>query len=363
MKRSVKIVAGLGVVLLFALAGVTGTQALLSVQQTDDDGRASNATRVAVASPEQRRMEDTVTATGTIRPARMVALVPNAPGRVTGVPVSSGQQVATGDLLVRLDDRAARAALADAEATLREAQQAYTRIERLAENNAAAESRLEGAHADLLRAEAAEMAARADLEDRKITAPFAGTLGVIDIDEGAYLDGATPVTRLSDLSSVEVSASLPERYFESVKQGQTLQVTTPAYPDETFEGRITLRAPEIDRDTRSFEIRAEIANPDRRLAGGMFARSRLLLGSYDGVAIPDAAIISEGLKSYVYTVADGTATRTDIDPGKSLGELTEVRGGMSLGDRVVVAGWDQLSDGAAVSVEGSDAQEAQEATE
>jgi membrane fusion protein (multidrug efflux system) len=360
MNRSVKMVAGLGIVVLFALAGVTGTQALLSVQQTDDGGRASNATRVAVASPEQRRMEDAVTATGTIMPVRAVELVPNAPGRVTGVPVSSGQQVAAGDLLIQLDDRAARAALADAEATLREAQQAYTRIERLAESNAAAESRLESARADLHRAEAAVMAADADLEDRTITAPFDGTLGVIDIDEGAYLDGTTPVTRLSDLSSVEVSASLPERYFESVKPGQTLQVTTPAYPGETFEGRITLRAPEIDRDTRSFEMRAEIANPDRRLAGGMFARSRLLLGSYDGVAIPAAAIISEGLKSYVYTVADGTATRIDIDPGKSLGELTEVRGGMALGDRVVVAGWDQLSDGAAVSVEGDGAQEATE---
>ena len=256
MKRSVKFVAGLGVVLLFALAGVTGTQALLLVQQTDDGGRADNAARVAVASPEQRRMEESVTATGTIMPVRAVKLVPNAPGRVTGVPVSSGQQVAAGDQLIQLDDRAARAALADAEGTLAEAQQAFGRVERLAESNAAAEAQLESARADLLRAEAAEMAARADLEDRTITAPFAGTLGVIDIEEGAYLDGATPVTRLSDLSSVEVQATLPERYFESVTPGQTLQVTTPAYPGATFEGRITLRAPEIDRDTRSFEISA-----------------------------------------------------------------------------------------------------------
>lgn len=360
MKRSVKIVAGLGIVVLFALAGVTGTQALLSVQQTDEGGRSSAATRVAVASPEPRRMEESVTVTGTIMPVRAVRIVPDAPGRVTGVPVSSGQQVAAGDLLIQLDDRAARAALADAEATLAEAQQAYDRIARLAQSNAAAESQLEGARADLLRAEAAEMAARADLEDRTITAPFAGTLGVIDTEKGAYLNGTTPVTRLSDLSSVEVSASLPERYFESVKPGQTLRVTTPAYPGDTFEGRITVRAPEIDRDTRSFEIRAEIANPDRRLAGGMFAHSRLLLGRYDGIAIPDAAIISEGLSSYVYTVADGTATRTDIEPGKSLGELTEVRGGMALEDRVVVAGWDRLSDGAAVSIDEPDPREAAE---
>ena len=86
----------------------------------------------------------------------------------------------------------------------------------------------------------------------------------------------------------------------------------------------------------------------------MFANSRLLLGSHEGIAIPDAAIISEGLSSYVYTVADGTATRTDIEPGQPLGVLTEVRGGVSLGDSVVTAGWDTLSDGEAVSIEGSD---------
>ena len=360
MKRAHKIVVGACVVGLFALAGVSGTKALLSDQQTDASGSRASASPVAVAAPESRQITTAVTTTGTIRPIRAVELVPNVPGRVTGVPVSSGQRVAEGDVLIQLDDRAARAALADAEATLGEARQAYSRIERLAESNAAADSQREGARADLLRAEAAEMAARVDLEDRTITAPFAGTLGVIDIEEGAYLDGATPVTRLLDLSSVEVQATLPERHFASVKPGQSLQVSTPAYPGATFEGRITLRAPEIDRDTRSFEIRAEIANPDRRLAGGMFANSRLLLGSHDGIAIPDAAIISEGLTSYVYTVADGTATRAEIDPGKSLGNLTEVRGGLSPGDRVVVAGWDQLSDGASVSIEGSDRAETTE---
>jgi len=360
MTRALKIFASLVFLLVCAFAGVTGTQALLSLQETEKDLRGAGATPVGVASPEKRRIEDVLTATGTIRPIRSVELVPNAPGRVTSVPVSSGQKVEAGDLLVQLDDRAARASLKDAEATLSEARQSYNRIERLAQGNAAAESQLEGARATLLRAEAAKMGASADLEDRAIMAPFAGILGVIDIDEGAYLDGTSPVTRLLDLSTVEVRASLPEQHFDRVEPGQTLQVTTPAYPGETFEGRVTLRAPEIDQWTRNFEIRAEIDNSDARLAGGMFAHVRLLLETYDGIVIPDAAIISEGLESYVYTVADGVATRTDIDPGRSLGELTEVREGMNLDDRVVVAGWDQLSDGSEVDITGREASETSE---
>lgn len=360
MTRAVKILVSIVFVLACAVAGVTGTQALLSVQETTDDMRGADATPVGVASPETRRIEDVLTTTGTIRPIRSVEVVPNVPGRVTSVPVSSGQKVEEGDLLVQLDDRAARAALADAEATLSEARQSYNRIERLAQGNAAAESQLESSRATLLRAEAAKMAANADLEDRAIMAPFSGTLGVIDINEGAYLDGTVPVTRLLDLSTVEVRASLPEQYFDDVAPGQTLQVTTPAYGDEMFEGRVTLRAPEIDQETRSFQIRAEIENPDARLASGMFAYARLLLETYDGIAIPDAAIISEGLESYVYTVADGVATRIDISPGRSLGELTEVREGLRLGDRVVAAGWDQLSDGAEVDITGRGASETSE---
>ncbi|MEI4234217.1 efflux RND transporter periplasmic adaptor subunit [Roseovarius sp. D22-M7] len=356
MKRAIRISIGLVIVLLCALVGVSGTQALLSVQDTGSGGRADRATRVAVASPEARRIEDAVTATGTIMPIRSVALVPDAPGRVTSVPVTSGQRVNEGDLLIQMDERAARAALADAEATLGEARQEFNRVERLAKNNTAAEAQLEGARANLLRAEAAVMTARADLQDRAITAPFDGTLGLIDIETGAYLDGSTPVTRLSDLSTVKVSATLPEQYFDRVQPGKTVTITTPAYPDRTFEGRVSVRAPEIDRDTRSFEIRADIDNPERRLAGGMFAHTRLLLGSYDGLAIPDRAIISEGLQSYVYTVSDGLATRTEIDAGKSFGDLTEVRGAMTAEARVVVAGWDRLSDGAAVTIAEGDAQ-------
>ncbi len=316
----------------------------------EGDGGAGQATPVDVTRPETRQIEDAVTAVGTLLPVRSVALVPDAPGRVTAVPVSSGQRVEAGALLIQLDDRAARAALADAEATLSEARQELARVEQLAGSNVAADARLEAARATFGRAEAAAMMAQANLEDRAITAPFAGKLGVIDTEPGTFLDGSTPITRLLDLSTVEVAVSLPERYFERVMPGQTLMVTTPAYPGDTFEGEVTVRAPEIDLGSRSFALRAKIDNADGRLLGGMFANSSLVLGTYEGLAIPDDAIISEGLSSYVFTVRDGTATRTEIEVGTSLGALTEVRDGLDPDDLVVVAGWDQLSDGAPVEV-------------
>lgn len=359
MSRVLKFVISLVVVLAFAAGGLFETQVLLSSKEAGSGGDAAGPqpTRVGITTPQTRSIEDAVSTVGTLRPIRSVELVANAPGRVTEVPVTSGQQVEEGALLIQLDDRATRAALAQAQATLSEAQQDFQRIEQLADNNVATDASLEEARGRLSRAEASMMMAQADLDDRAITAPFAGTLGVIDTEPGSFIQSGVAVTRLSDLSAVEVSASIPERYFDRVVEGQTLVVTTPAYPGESFEGRVTLRAPEVNLGSRSVEIRAVIDNPDRRLVGGMFANSQLVLDTYEGIAIPDDAIISEGLTTYVYTVKDGNAARTEIEVGSSLGALTEVRDGLSAEDRVVVAGWDQLTDGAPVEIDDDGARE------
>jgi len=357
--RLLKFILGVCVIAAFVAVGVFGTQMLLGGEDENSQGQGQERqpTRVGVASPQMRSIENAISAVGTLRPVRAVDIVPNVAGRVTEVYVTSGQEVLEGDRLIQLDDRAARAASAEAEATLSETEQEYRRYQQLEDSNAAAEARLEEARGAFRRAEAAVMLAQAELEDRTVTAPFAGTLGVIDTEPGAFLSGNQAVTRLADLSAVEVSVTLPERYFRQVRTDQSLEITTPAYPDATFEGRLILRAPEIDLATRSFEVRAEIDNADGRLVGGMFANSRLVLDIYDGLAIPDDAIISEGLTTYVYKVADDTAARTEVTLGASIGELTEVRDGLAIEDRVVVAGWDQLSDGAPVEIDENFTQE------
>ncbi|WP_093425436.1 efflux RND transporter periplasmic adaptor subunit [Tranquillimonas alkanivorans] len=178
----------------------------------------------------------------------------------------------------------------------------------------------------------------------------AGTLGLVSADPGQILDTSTTIAPLSDLSVVRVDFALPERYFSRVGVGQAVDVITPAYPDQTFRGEVTVRAPVVEDDSRSFIVRAEIDNSDRRLVGGMFARTQLVFDTYDGLAVPDDAIISEGTATYVFTVSDGTATRTEVQTGASMGALTEITDGLSDGAQVVVTGWDDLSDGASVEV-------------
>ncbi len=362
MTPILKIAGGLAVVALFAAGGLYGTDMLLSAGGGPAEGAARDAeaapTPVSTAPVERTSIADTVSAVGTLNPVRQVELRPAVSGRVVEVGPASGEDVAEGDLIVQLDARAEQAALSEAEATLREAQQNFDRIQSLADSNTAAADQLEAARATLSRAEAAVESAEADLEDRRLTAPFDGTLGLIDTDPGEYIDSSTSVATLSDLSVMQADLSLPERYFERVAPGLAVEVETPAYPGETFEGEIGVRAPEVSAASRSFDVRAEIANPDERLVGGMFARSRIVFGEYEGLAVPDDAVISEGLTSFVFTVEDGTARRREVRLGGSVGDLTEVSEGLEEGVPVVVAGWDTLSDGAAVTVGEDVAEEA-----
>lgn len=353
MKTGIRIVIALCVAAGFGAAGLFGTETLLEARSAaQDSGRDSGprAVRVGVATPERRTLERRIDGVGTVMAERTVALRPSVPGRVTEVAVASGAEVSEGDLILQLDDRAQRARLAGARASLEEARKDLRRIEELADSNTAAEQRLEAARATFARAEAEEMAARAALDDRRVVAPFDGTLGLIDVDAGAYVAPQDVIAPLSDLSTVQVDMSVPERHFARISTGQAVELRVPAYPDRRFDGNVIAREARVDAAARSFDLRARVENPQRDLVGGMFARTGLIVAREEGLAIPDDAIIAEGETTYVYTVVDGTARRTEVTPGQSLGELTEVTGALDADSRVVVSGWNRLRDGAPVTV-------------
>jgi len=141
--------------------------------------------------------------------------------------------------------------------------------------------------------------------------------------------------------------------LDRVRIGQTVHITSDVYPDRVFEGEVSVTSPRISETSRNFPVRVEIDNPARRLTRGMFVRAELVFDTYSAVTIPDDAVISEGDTSYVYTVAEGTAQRTELAVAADLQGRTAVRGGLAGDAQVVVTGWDNLSDGARVEIDDS----------
>jgi membrane fusion protein (multidrug efflux system) len=327
-----------------------------------DRSRSSRPSPVEVTQAETRTLSTTVEAVGTTRALQSVEIVPEADGRIVELNITPGEQVRKGDVLVRLDDEIARADLAEAEARLIERRQAVERATSLRRTNAVAEATVEEAQARLAEALAQLDRTARRLEERTITAPFDGVLGLSSVDAGARVDQQTIITRLDDLSQIEVEFALPETLFAQVAKGQTVIATSAAFPGQAFEGEIDAVDNRIDPVSRSFRTRAILPNPEGTLPAGMFMSLELLLSQSEFVVIPEEALIFQAAETYVFVVEDNTARRVVVETGQRRDGMVAVRNGIEDGQTVIVRGLQRLRDGAAVQVLGAKRETGQDQT-
>jgi membrane fusion protein (multidrug efflux system) len=321
--------------------------------QTDGEaaaavGRGASAVPVEIAAAEAGTMRERIEAVGSTLARQAVDIVSLTSGRVAEIAFSPGVPVETGAVLVRLDDAAERAAVAEAEAGLREAELALDRARKLRANNTVAQATVDELEAAYLGASARVDAARKQLADRTVTAPFAGVVGIRRVDVGARVDDETVLTTLDDLAEVEIEFSVPEIFFAQVRPGQTVTATSSAFPGRTFTGRIATIDSRIGEVSRAFLVRAVIPNPDLVLPSGMFMHVEVVLEERPAVLIPEEAVIAEGDNTFVFTVRDQHAERRPVRLGKRIAGTVEVLEGLAAGEPVVRAGTQRLRDGAEV---------------
>lgn len=315
---------------------------------------AGNATGTLVGVSESglRSFRETVEAVGTTVASQSVEIVALAPGRVERIAFSGGDQVAAGDVLLELDSRVEKAAVKEAEANLAEARAAFQRAQDLYERKVNSEAALEQARAAFLRAEAALSRTREDLDNRTIRAPFAGIVGLKQVETGARIDSNTVITTLDDISEVEVEFSVPELFFARVAIGQPVLVRSDAFANRVFRGKVTAIDSRISRSARAFKVRVTVPNQDRALRTGMFVGIELVLEERTSPAVPEEAIISEGNATYIFAMEDGKARRVEVTLGLREGGFVEVLRGLEGSPRVITSGAEDLEDGAAVRTGG-----------
>jgi membrane fusion protein (multidrug efflux system) len=338
------------VLCLLGLAGYAGYEGYHHYTATGDpdEARQARGARVAtveVATAQTRTLREIVEAVGTTRAKQSVDIVPEADGHVVELAIRPGDSVEEGEVLLRLDDTIARADLAEAEARLTEREQALARITQLRRTNAVAEATLEEATARLAEARAQLDRARQRLAERTILAPFAGVTGLPEVDEGARVNAGTLITRLDDLSEVEVEFALPETLFAQIKTGQTVNAGSAAFPGQAFTGQIEAVDSRIDPVSRAFRTRAVIPNPEGILPSGMFMSLDLTISETDRLVVPEEAIVFQAAQSYVFVVDGETAHRTAVKTGARRDGMVAVLDGLAAGTDVIVRGLHRVRDG------------------
>lgn len=300
-----------------------------------------------------------------------VATVPGVDGKPRalqeGDPVRIGQQLAA----IRGTDYAqklaeTKAALAQAKVALDQAELDFARTQKLAETNAvavaeldAARSKRDGAAASLSGARARLDQASTALSDSVLRSPLTGIVMKRAVEVGALAAPGTVAFSVADVSSVKAAFGVPDVVLPRVHLGAPLAITTEAYPNEKFDGRISLIAPSADPRSRVFEVDVTIPNPDGRLKPGSVAALALEgVGEAPASAplIPLSAIVraagKRGFAVFIVDRAGGHAVvhARDVELGEYLGRVIPVQHGLRGGETVVVQGAGLLSDGETVEV-------------
>lgn len=343
---------------LAALAGIAygGYEAYLryyapaDTAQADQPRRGGGPAAVETGVAELRVLRDTVEAVGTTRALQSVDIVPEASGRIEELAFSPGQRVEKGAVLVRLDDAIARADVTEAEARLLERERVLDRVNQLRGSNAVAVATLEDAVARLAEARAEYDRAEQRLAERVIRAPFAGTVGLAEVDRGARVAAGTFIARLDDLTEVEIEFALPETLFAQVRNGQQVTARSAAFPGREFTGRIDAVDSRIDPVGRSFRARAVIPNPDGTLPAGMFMSLELTLAETERTVVPEEAIIFQAAETYVFAVVDGKAERITVTTGQRRDGYVAIVDGLDPGQPIIVRGLHRVRNGGPVKV-------------
>jgi membrane fusion protein (multidrug efflux system) len=308
-------------------------------------GPVEVTTALAVVKPLGLAIE----AVGTARANEAAEVTSKTSNIVTAIRFTEGSQVKAGDVLVELDSAEARASLAEAEAALADSERQYARSRDLAASQALSASALDQLEAQLKANRARVEAARARLADTTIRAGFSGRTGFRRVSVGTVVNPGTVITTLDDTSVIKLDFTIPETYLFAVRKGLPIKASSTGVRGRTFEGAITNFDSRIDPVTRSIVVRAEIPNPDGALRPGMFMTVTLQGDVTPALVVPEASIVPEQGRTYVFVVEGRTAHRREVTIGRRQPGEVEILSGLQEGERVVVDGTQNLQNGSPVN--------------
>jgi len=282
-------------------------------------------------------------------PLRRATLAAEVPGRVEELRVDVGDRVRTGQILVRIDTRALRQQIAEAEALHVQAVDRFERAERLYEKRSITKERHIDAVAGKDVAEARLNSAQLALAKSELKAPWAGSVAAKRVEVGDYASPGLPLLELVAVNRLKVKAAASASDVPYLSVGAPVTVRVDVFPGEEWQGKVVRLGAELDSGTRTLVVEAEIDNSEGRLRPGLFGRlevpRRVLPGA---LLVPLASVVDYESEKILYVVAEGVAQRRTIVLGPTVGDRVVIASGLEPGDHVVVGGQQQVADGQTV---------------
>ncbi len=328
-------------------------------------GQSPPPSPVVVAKVVQKEIRKPLTLVGTVEPSRRSLVASEVEGLVERMEVKEGNYVRKGQVLAQFKKtqlfialREAGAAHKEAKARHNQAVKNFKRFNELHDKGVASVQQLHDAETekDVWSARIDQTTAKIDklkyeIEQSSIVAPFSGFVTRKHTEIGQWVESGDPIVELIDISNVEISVDVPERYVNQIKLNTKAGIIFDAMPGMSFEGAVISIVPQADEAARNFIVKFGLPNKDNLLISGMVARVSLMLGEETVVTmVPKDAIVDANGSKMAFVVNDGVANPVPVSVGFAYEDMVQVSGKLNPGQNVVIRGNERLKPGQPVSI-------------
>jgi membrane fusion protein, multidrug efflux system len=348
------------------VGGVFGWQAVVGGFMKKFMAAAASAPQtISTVTAARTSWQGQVRAIGSFRAVKGADLSAQAAGVVDEIAFESGDEVPAGKVLLKLKPNDDYAKLDQLIAAEELAAQTLKRDQEQFAAQAVSQATIDTDVSTLKAAHAQVAGQRALIEEKIVRAPFAGRLGIRQVDLGQYLAAGTTVVTLQALDPILIDFYVPQQALENVRVGETLYASVDTYPGARFAGVIESVNSKIDATSRNVQVRGSFKNADRKLVPGMFANVAIDSGAATSeITLPATTIAYNPYGDTVYVVERGGGKGPDGKPvdvvrqrfvklGATRGDQVAVLSGVQAGDVVVSAGQLKLRNGASVVINNS----------
>jgi len=334
----------------------------------------TTAILVEVNKPTFHSFENSFSFLGTFDPFRMNTIGSDGAGKIIKLGFQEGDKISAGQFLAKIDDEMLTIQLENAEINVEGQRNDDTRNSNLIKDNVISGVQSEKTKLALKSAQTQVKQIKKQLKNATISAPFSGVVTKKMIDLGSVVNVGTPILELTDISSLKLNISVPERDILKFKVGQTVNVQADVYANKKFSGRVSNISVKADAShnfkvgqtvnvqadvyankkfsgrvsnisvkadaSHNFKVEITIANSiETPLMAGMYG-SVLLQNSktVNALSIPRKALLGSSKEPQVFVVKNGKAKRVSFTAGTSDGEFIEIIDGISKNDILIVKG-------------------------
>ena len=287
---------------------------------------------------------------GEINASGSAVISTNHSGILEAINVEQGSHVKRGDVLAEVTSKNVLASYEISHATLRQAEDGYERIKKVHESGTVPDVKLVEIETQLAKAMAAARSAEESLEECKVKAPFNGTVSEVLVEEGIHVNPGTPILKLVDLSTIEISIPVPEGEIGKIRIGQKALIDVPALNIKNIDAHVVLKGVTAASPSHTYRCTLEPEKKQANLYPGMVCKVRLSEVSDSlRIRVPASAVEMDSNGRFVWVVKDGVVGRAYVTVDGYQEQGVIISSGLESGDKVIVKGAAKVSTGMKVN--------------